>query len=286
MGYATREQMKKTAETLSQGNDTINISAGQMAPEITTPDVSELDGGVLHELDANQTLGSYSSSSWTPPGSSIARLNQISHTSNGSLSIASAVDSLYANPTDDTSRRTEPAVNPPPPYITGSRPAFPGNTESEKSATRLHELAQPPPASTPPPAYNNSVRHIEGYIPYRPGRPGPEVAHRDVARPRSEPRVLTEDQMPRQTATTTTTIPEPAVQDTEYTSSVVPSPISSPEITPVARVPSLPYTIPPLDAFETVRFSVTMDRAAPTDSPVSPSNTSDTENQWRWDIQF
>jgi hypothetical protein len=112
MGYATREQMKKTAETLSQGNDTINISAGQMAPEITTPDVSELDGGVLHELDANQTLGSYSSSSWTPPGSSIARLNQISHTSNGSLSIASAVDSLYANPTDDTSRRTEPSTHP------------------------------------------------------------------------------------------------------------------------------------------------------------------------------
>lgn len=284
MGYATREQMKKTAETLTQGNDSVNNPASQIAPEITTPGVSELEGVLLYELDANQTLGT--SSPTSPPSSSVARLNQISHTSNSSLSIASAVDSLYANPTDDTSGRTESTVNPPPPYIPGSRSAFPGDTGSEKSATRLHELAQPPPASTPPPAYNSSVRNNAGYIPYRPGRAGPEVVHRDAARPRSEPRVLTEDQMRRQTATTTTTIPEPAVQKTEYTTSIVPSPISSPEITPVARVPSLPYTIPPLDTFETVSFSVTMDRTAPTDSPVSPSNTSGTENQWRWDIQF
>jgi hypothetical protein len=280
MGYATREQMKNTAETLTQGNDSMNIPAGPIAPEITTPGVWELDdtsdGRVFHELDSNQTLGTSSSSSSLriQPGCSNARLNQISHTSNSSLSIASAVDSIYASPTLDTSRRAELAVNPHPPYI------------PEKSTTRLHELAQPPPALTPPPGYNSSVRNNEGYIPYRPGRPGPEVAHRDAARPRSEPRVLTEDQMRRQTATATTTIPEPAVQETEYTTSIVPSPISSPEITPVARVPSLPYTIPPLDAFETVSFSVTMERTAPTDSPVSPSNTSGTENQWRWDIQF
>lgn len=202
------------------------------------------------------------------------------------MSIASAVDSLYASPTDDTSRRMEPAVNPPPPFFPGSRPTFPGDTESEKSATQLHELAQPPPVPTPPPAYNNSVGRNEGYIPYCPGCPGPEVARRDAARPRSEPRVLTEDQVRRVMVTTTTTLPEPAVQDTEFTTSIVPSPICSPEITPVARILSLPYTIPPLDAFETVSFSVTMDRTADTDSPVSPSNTSGTEIQWLWDIQF
>lgn len=106
------------------------------------------------------------------------------------MSIASAVNSLYASPTGDTSRRMEPVVNPPPPYIPGSQPAFPGDTESEKSTTRLHELAQPPPVPTPSPAYNNSVGNNEGYIPYCPGRPGPEVAGRDAARPRSEPRVL------------------------------------------------------------------------------------------------
>ena len=197
MGYATREQMKKTAETLSQGNDSGNNPAGQIAPEIATPGVWQLDGGVVHELDANQTLETSSSSSWTSPGPSVARLNQISHTSNSSLSIASAVDSLYASPTDDTSRRVEPAVSPPPPYIPCSRPTFPGDTEFEKSATQLHELAQPPPVPTSPPADNNSVRHNEGYIPYRPGRPGPEVARRDAPRPRNEPRVLTEDQVRR-----------------------------------------------------------------------------------------
>lgn len=275
MGYATREQMKKTAETLSQGNDHVNIPAGPIAPEVTNPGVWELDdtsdGRVFHELDSNQTLGTSSSSlsSWNPPGCSNARLNQISHTSNSSLSLASAVDSIYANPTLDTSRRAELAVNPYPLYI------------PEESTTRLHELAQPPPASTPPPGYNT-----EGYIPYRPGRPGPEVAHRDAARPRSEPRVLTENQVQRQTTTTPSTTPEPVVQNTEYTASIAPSPSFSPEITPIARVPSLPYTIPPLDAFETVSFSITMDRTAPTDNLVPPPNTSDTENQWRWDIQF
>ena len=278
--------MKNTTETLSQGNDSLDNPAGQIAPQIATPGVCELDGVVLHELDANQTLGTSSSSSWTPPCPSVARLNQTSHTSNSSLSIASAVDSLYANPKDDTGRRREPAVNPPPPYIPASRPAFLDDAQSEKCTTRLHELAQSPPVSTSPTAYNSSVSHDEGYVHDRPGRSGPDFACRDAARPRSEPRVLTEDQVRRQMVTATTTIPEAAVQDTEFTTSIVSSPISSPETTPVTRVPSLPYTIPPLDAFETVSFSVTMNRTAATDSPVSPSNTSGTENQRRWDIQF
>jgi hypothetical protein len=96
----------------------------------------------------------------------------------------------------------------------------------------------------------------------------------DAARPRSEPRVLAE------------AITGSVEQDTTEATSIVPSPTPSPEIVSVQRVPSLPHTLPPLDAFETVSFSITMDGSAPTDSPVSSSNDPGTNNQWRWDIRF
>jgi hypothetical protein len=86
------------------------------------------------------------------------------------------------------------------------------------------------------------------------------------------------EQVQKQTATITTTLSESAAQETECTTSIDPSPMSSSEITPIARVHSLPYTIPPLNAFETVRFSIKIDRTASTNNPVSPSNTSGTEN--------
>ncbi|KAF3043355.1 hypothetical protein E8E11_008222 [Didymella keratinophila] len=210
-----------------------------------------------------------------------------------------AIDSLYADPTDEASERVDSLINSPPPYVSGRQPAFPGDTEFEKAATRTHELAQPSPAVTPPPAYNNSTRHSEGYNPYR---PEPDAMKVDAAQPRSESHVLTEEQVrwqgptrrvipiPETQSETTTVRPELAEQDIADTFSItlspVPSPVPSPDITPVERVPSLPHTLPPLGAFETVSFSITMDRSAPTDSPISPSNTSGTSSQWRWDIQF
>lgn len=292
MGHATLEQLKKTSEMLSRGNGSSSDVAYQRSTPVVTPGVWELDSKALSppprfELDADQTFGASMPSLRTQGSPSNAHLNQISHASNSSMSLASAVDSLYANPADEASGRTDSVINSPPPYVADRQPVFPGDTETEKAATRIHELGQPSPAVTPPPAYHNNIRHSEGYISCR---PGPDVVKGDAARPRSEPHVLTSDLVQRQTETVvpeiqptpTATILELTEEDTVDTSSIVPSP----EIKPVERVPSLPHTLPPLDAFETVSFSITMDRSAHTGSPVSPSNASSSNSQWRWDIQF
>jgi hypothetical protein len=180
MGYATREQMKKTAEALSQVNDSNVNLAYQRSSATVTPGVWELDSRAVFppisqpprspvELDANQTFTAPSSSSQTHRSSSNARLNQSSHTSNRSLSIVSVVDSLYTDPRDQASRRTDSVVSPPLPYASGRQPILPGDTESEKAVAPTHEFADSSPAETPSLAYNNSTRHSEGYVAYRLG---------------------------------------------------------------------------------------------------------------------
>ncbi|KAJ4321259.1 hypothetical protein N0V94_002998 [Neodidymelliopsis sp. IMI 364377] len=196
---------------------------------------------------------------------------------------------------NDENEKANSVVKPPPPYISGRQLILPGDTESEKAADLRHAFARSSPAATPPPAYNNNTRHSEEYVAYR---LGPDVVRGDAARPRSEPRVLTEEQVRWQRATrsvvplresqpgTTAAISGSGEQEIAEATSIAPSPIPSPEIVPVQRVPSLPHTLPPLDAFEPVSFSITMDGSAPTDGPASFSNDPGTNNQWRWDIQF
>ena len=319
MGYATREQMKKTAEALSQGNDSSVNLAYQRSSATVTPGVWELDSiskspkfpvtiipGIwemrgepnpllVAELSASEAPSRSSSSSQTRGSSSNARLNQTNHASNASLSVVSAFDSWYADPRNQGSRRTDSVVNPPTPDVSAQQPILPGDTESNTAVAQTNELAHSSSTEAPPPAPNQITRHGEDYVAYH---LGPGVVRRDVTRPRREPPDLAEEEVRRQRITrlvvpvhktqpeTTASISASVEQDTAGATSVVVPPTPSPKIEPVERVPSLPHTLPPLDAFETVSFSINMPGSAPTENPVPPSDDPDTNNQWRWDIQF
>jgi len=288
--------MKKTAEALSQGNDSGVKLLYQSSPATFTPGLWELDSiGLVAELDASQISTASSSTVQTHRSSSSAHPYQTRHTSNRHLSIVSA-DSLYGDPSNEAGRRTDSVVNPPPPYVSGQRPTLPGGTGSERAVARMNRIRHSSSVELfLPPAHNHIASHGEDYVASH-LRPG--VVRRDVARPRNEPRVLTEEQVRRQRTTrlvvpvpetqpeTTATVSTLVEQKIAEATSVVLPPTPSPEIGPVERVASLPHTLPPLDAFEAVSFSITMPGSAPTDSPVPPSNDPDTNNQWRWDIQF
>lgn len=305
MGYATQEQMEKTAEALSQGSYSSTNLAYKSSSATITPGIWELDStskspkfpvtiipGIwemrgeprrLPELDGGDAPLASSSSAQTRGSSSNARLNQSNNASNTSLSVVSVVDPLYADPRDQASRRTDSVVDATASDVSDQQAILPGDTESETAVARRNQLAHSS-SEVAPTAHNHITTHDEDYVAF--------------TCPRREPRDLMEEEVYRKRTTrlvvpvqktqpeVTAAISASVEQDTAEATSIVVPPTPSPEIVPIQRVPSLPHTLPPLDAFETVSFSINMPGSAPTENPVPPSDDPDTNNQWRWDIQF
>lgn len=213
--------------------------------------------------------------------------NQANDATNSSTNLNSSIDMSNRISAGRYSEKTGSAINSLPPYVPDGQPLLSGDTENEKAARRSREPSQSSPAVTPPPAYNNiNSSHSEGYILFCPAL---DALTGEAARPRSEPHDFRSDVVQRQTEleaaitqpAQSTPIPKSTDENDAGGSSIVPSPeIKTPE-----RVPSLPHTLPPLDAFESVSFSITMDRSAHVGSLLSQNSASD-QDRWRWDIQF
>ncbi len=59
----------------------------------------------------------------------------------------------------------------------------------------------------------------------------------------------------------------------------------SPEIEPPNRAPTIPHTLPPLEALEPVNFSITMNRNTFGEGSELEAGARNS-GQWHWDIQF
>jgi hypothetical protein len=284
MGHATLEQLKRTSDLLSQGSKTTEDASLLRPTPVEIPGVWELDSKVqfptLQEMDANQIPAPAAAVApqQMEPGPSTAHTNHTSHVSNGRVELSNTANTHERVSVDGSGRSTDFAINSPRPHMQGPRQLFSSDTET-KELLGIHALAVSEPLITPPPAYNNSSRHSEGYITYR---PAPEAVTEEIVRPKSEPRSLTADSIQRQ--------PTPAAAKLESAEERLPHGRSispSPEIEPFERVPTIPHALPPLSAFEPVSFSITMDsNTFGGGSGLKAEAEARRLDQWRWDIRF
>lgn len=291
MGHATPEQLKKTSDLLSQGQGSDQHTSQSWSTPIMVPGVWELDSkGIdtppIAELDSNQAP----SLTQMPPVRTEA-LVESSHTSSdetGQPANRSMRLDHFINSRESSSIGRETmhsGLMSPPPYAPSRQPVFPVGVENEKSTTRDRELANSS-STQPPPAYNRNSRSGEGYVSYQPeyGRTTGQAA-----RPRSVPPASVEHLLQRRAEPVTSTAQQTSVaanpeSPDESTALTLPHATSS-DVQSLERVPSLPHQLPPLEAFEPVSFSISINRNAHAESSGTQASAAELDN-WHWDIEF